>query len=483
MNLPGALVLAVSAEGYLEDPGAGQGHPRDHRPAAHRASRRRRLRGWCAGCPRASCCSPATPPTSGGTRPSSWPSATNWPRWSCGTSLPARTMWRSSRTSGVPAPDLPGSRLVTLAAAVVVAALLGNLLPPEPRLRLTPVPARAAGGLAGAAWDGAAARVVGRVRGAGRPRGVRIRPARARRARRRSPVPVRFVVSVRDGWTSGARGWGTRVRVLATRAGRQALRPTRGRWSSTSSAPVGLAQLPIPGTRWEGSGELIGDPRLPLKAGYLRVKTLLLLRRQPGGSPVDRLREAGVQALQESAGVDPTRLHAAGLAAALVLQRREGLQAGEVASMRRSGLVHLLSVSGPARGAGRGAGVGSAQPGGRASLGAALARDRGSGRILPARGRERSGSAGGDRRDRLPRGAPARAAPRAAAHGLGHRGGAGGAGAGSGPAARLRAVGVRDAGPGALDDAAGELPPRRFRSGSRRRSRSPWSPRRRRPRW
>jgi len=112
------------------------------------------------------------------------------------------------------------------------------------------------------------------------------------------------------------------------------------------SAPVGLAQLPIPGSRWEGSGELVGDPRLQLKTGYLRVKTLLLLRLQPGGSAVDRLREAGVQTLRKSAGVDPKKLHAAGLAAALVLQRRDGLQAGEVASMRRSGLVHLLSVSG-----------------------------------------------------------------------------------------------------------------------------------------
>jgi competence protein ComEC len=159
------------------------------------------------------------------------------------------------------------------------------------------------------------------------------------------PVPVRFVISVRDGWTGGVRGWGTRVRVQGLeRAGRRVAHPRE--MELFVSAPVGLAQLPASGSRWEGSGELVGDPRLRLKNGYLRVKTLLLLRPQPGGSLVDRLREAGVQALRESAGVDPTRLHAAGLAAALVLQRREDLQAGEVASMRRSGLVHLLSVSG-----------------------------------------------------------------------------------------------------------------------------------------
>ena len=253
-------------------------------------------------------------------------------------------MWRSWRTSGAPPPEPPGSRLVTLAAAVVVAALLGNPLPPDPRLGvpLSLLAVLAAWqGLRGTGrrllWWGACGALVGLAACAFAPRTPAGPGGR--------PVPVRFVVSVRDGWTAGARGWGTRVRVLGLeRAGRREAHPRE--MDLYVSAPVGLAQLPIPGTRWEGSGELVGDPRLQLKTGYLRVKTLLLLRPQPGGSPVDRLREAGVQTLRESAGVDPTKLHAAGLAAALVLQRREGLQAGEVASMRRSGLVHLLSVSG-----------------------------------------------------------------------------------------------------------------------------------------
>ena len=244
----------------------------------------------------------------------------------------------------MPARDLPGSRLVTLAVAVVAAALFGNLLPPEARFRFPLVLLAllaAWRGLRGhgqrLGWWAACGVLAGLAACAFAPRSP-TGPAG-------SPVPVRFIVSVRDGWVTGARGWGTRVRVLALeRAGRA--QPHSRELELYVTAPVGLAQLPSPGTRWEGSGELISDPRLPLKAGYLRVKTLLLLRRQPGGSPVDRLREAGVRALQASAGVDPTRLHAAGLAAALVLERREGLRAGEVASMRRSGLVHLLSVSG-----------------------------------------------------------------------------------------------------------------------------------------
>jgi competence protein ComEC len=253
-------------------------------------------------------------------------------------------MWRSSRISGAPAPDLPGSRLVTVAVAVVVAALFGNLLPPDPGFRfplLLLALLAAWRGLLGAGrrlgWWAACGVLVGLAACAFAPRAP-VGPAG-------KPVPVRFEVSIRDGWTNGTRGWGTRVQVLALeRAGWSLPHPRE--LELYVASPVGLAQLPRSGTRWEGSGELIGDPRLPLKAGYLRVKTLLLLRSRPGGSPVDRLREAGVRALQVSAGVDPARLHAAGLAAALVLERREGLQEGEVASMRRSGLVHLLSVSG-----------------------------------------------------------------------------------------------------------------------------------------
>jgi competence protein ComEC len=253
-------------------------------------------------------------------------------------------MSSSSPTSDVREPELTGSRLVTLAASVVVAALAGNLFPPDPAFRFPLVLlAVAAGwcGLRGAgerlAWWAACGALVGLAACAFAPRGPGGPSDKA--------VPVRFQVSVRDGWRSGARGWGTRVRVLALE--RSGVRQGHPREMELYvSAPVGLAQLPSPGTRWEGSGELIRDRDLPLKAGALRVKTLLLLRPHPGASPVDHLREGGVRALQASAGVDPVRLHAAGLAAALVLERREGLLEGEVASMRRSGLVHLLSVSG-----------------------------------------------------------------------------------------------------------------------------------------
>jgi competence protein ComEC len=253
-------------------------------------------------------------------------------------------MWRSSRTSGSATAEPPGSRLVTVAVAVVGAALVGNLSPPDPHFGL-PLAVlvlltgwrglRGAGARLG--WWAACGVLLGLAACAFAPRSAA--------GDRGKPVPVRFVISVRDGWRSGILGWGTRVRVNALeRAGAPLRHPHELQLYVTS--PAGLARLPKPGTRWEGSGELVPRPQFGLSPGYLRVKTLLLLRPRSGRSVVDRVREGGVQALQASAGVDPTRLHAAGLAAALVLQRRESLQAGELASMRRAGLVHLLSVSG-----------------------------------------------------------------------------------------------------------------------------------------
>jgi competence protein ComEC len=253
-------------------------------------------------------------------------------------------MWKSWRHFIAPPPEVPGSRLIALGASAVAAVALGNLAPPAPGWG---APLAAVASLA--AWRG----LVGEGRRSGWwvMAGVCLGLAACAFAARTPPglagkaVPVRFVVTVRDGWVSGVRGWGNRVRVeRLERQGRELARPREMELDVT--APVGLAELPAAGSRLEGSGELVFDRVLPLAAGRLRVKTLLLARGAAGGSRVDRVRDAGVRALEASAGTDVRRLRAAGLAAALVLQRQESLQEGEVASMRRSGLVHLLSVSG-----------------------------------------------------------------------------------------------------------------------------------------
>ncbi|MDD5562339.1 MAG: ComEC/Rec2 family competence protein [Thermoanaerobaculaceae bacterium] len=253
-------------------------------------------------------------------------------------------MWKSWRRLVAAPAEAPGSRLIALSASAVVAVVAGNFAPPAP---VWGVPLAVVAVLAG--WRGLAGE--GRrwgwwvTAGAGLGLAACAMAARTPAGLAGKSVPVRFAVTVRDGWVSGVRGWGNRVRVDRLEwQGRRLRRPREMQLFVT--APAGMALLPRAGAGLEGSGELVFDRTLPLAAGHLRVKTLLLVRPAGGGSRVDRIREAGVRALEAGAGTDVRRLRAAGLAAALVLQRMESLQEGEIASMRRSGLVHLLSVSG-----------------------------------------------------------------------------------------------------------------------------------------
>ncbi len=253
-------------------------------------------------------------------------------------------MWKSWRRFAAPSAEAPGARLVALGVATVVAVVAGNLAPPE---RALGAPLLVLSLLAG--WRG----LVGGARGTWWWTGCGLTVGLAACAfAPRTPAgyagktaPVRFEVGIRDGWVSGTRGWGTRVRVRRLEwAGGELARPREMNLYVT--APVGLAALPRAGSWVAGSGEIVFDRDLPLAAGHLRVKTLLLLRRMAERTPVDEVRDAGVRALQAGAGADPARLRAAALAAALALQRLEDVGEGEVASLRRSGLVHLLSVSG-----------------------------------------------------------------------------------------------------------------------------------------
>jgi competence protein ComEC len=253
-------------------------------------------------------------------------------------------MWKSWRHSIAAQPEAPGARLIALGASAVAAVALGNFAPPAAAWG---VPLAVVTLLA--AWRGLVGEG-GRL-GWWVIAGVGLGLAACAVAPRTPPgfagkaVPVRFVVTVRDGWVSTVRGWGNRVRVERLEwQGRALRRPHE--MGFYVAAPVGLAGLPRAGTRLEGCGELVFDRALPLAAGHLRVKTLLLVRIAAGGAAVDRVRDAGARALEAGAGSSVRRLRAAGLAAALVLQRQESLQEGEVDSMRRSGLVHLLSVSG-----------------------------------------------------------------------------------------------------------------------------------------
>ncbi|MFZ5788850.1 MAG: DNA internalization-related competence protein ComEC/Rec2 [Acidobacteriota bacterium] len=162
---------------------------------------------------------------------------------------------------------------------------------------------------------------------------------------RRGGLPVRFVATVRDGWTEGAYGWQNRVRLERVEAGPEVLRTVREVRVLVGGAGSPLA-LPEAGTRIEGTGEFVTRGRFPLERPSLRVKSPALVRQVEGRAVIDRWRQKGVELLERSAGVDARRLRAAGLAAALCLGRTEGLRRGEIQDLRRSGLAHLLAVSG-----------------------------------------------------------------------------------------------------------------------------------------
>jgi len=252
-------------------------------------------------------------------------------------------MPRSSPSSGASDAEREGGALVAASVAALATLLLANLAPPErawwPAL-LAAGAAAAACGLrrapGGRAWWALAGVCAGALAGALAPRA----PFPGART-----VPVRALIAVRDGWQAGALGWSTRVRLEEVTRGGEPLRCSREVWL-TLPADVRAPALPAPGSRWETAGELAYRARWPLRRPQLRVKSERLLRPLPGGDPVDLLREGGMRSLERAAGTDPELLRAAGLAAALVLGRTEAVASGEVDSLRRSGLAHLLAVSG-----------------------------------------------------------------------------------------------------------------------------------------
>lgn len=250
-------------------------------------------------------------------------------------------MSRSSPASARPG-SAPGSELITLALSSTVAVVAGNLLPPA-RGWGWPLVLCAGALLAFAllrrarAWWIAAGVCAGLAACAFAARVPRAADGRA--------LPVRFTVAIRDGWLETAQGFRTRARVEQLEW-RQAPLPHRREVELYLTGSVALAELPRPGTRWRGSGELAEAGRAPLAGGALRVKSLLLLQPLPTGAWLDSARERGVQKLETAAGVRPPLLRAAALASALMLGRREQLQEGEVLSLRRSGMAHLLAVAG-----------------------------------------------------------------------------------------------------------------------------------------
>ena len=235
--------------------------------------------------------------------------------------------------------DRPGSPLIAIAMAAVVGTLLGNVGPP---------PRGFAVGLAGLAalslFYALRREAVAWGLAGGLLAGLAV-TARAPRAPGPLPQPVRFVATIRDGWGADRFGWTTRVRIERLESGGV----TVGSWRElrmTVGGEVSREALPGAGVQVVGSGELRSRSPWPLAQPRLSVESHHLLTPAGVGSVVDVVREKAMRRLAAAAGEDPARRRAAGMAAALVLGRLDGLDASEARSLRDSGLGHLLAVSG-----------------------------------------------------------------------------------------------------------------------------------------
>jgi competence protein ComEC len=155
------------------------------------------------------------------------------------------------------------------------------------------------------------------------------------------PLVVRAGMTVLEGWTATRWGWRSRARVHhARRAGRELELPGRCRLEVRGSAVPDL--LPEPGSEVEGLVAVRGEAGSPL----LLASSPKLLQpvRDPHGLP--RLRDRLARTLLAAADVDVDRIRSAELAAAITLGRRDLLPDDRREGWRRSGLAHLLAVSG-----------------------------------------------------------------------------------------------------------------------------------------
>lgn len=235
-----------------------------------------------------------------------------------------------------------GGELVALAVAALLAALTCCWFPPEWGWRWWLVGAAAAAAMLGLwrerrRWWVAC----GLMSGAAAVTFAAPDPALVTAQR----LTVRFEATVRDGWAETAFGWRARVRLHAVAVHDRPLRHPR-EVTLTVGTSAAVISLPRPGTRVSGLGELKLLEEVVLRRPILTVKSPLLLSQVHPPRGLDALRDSGVAALLQAAGVDPGRIRAAGLASALVMGRREGLPEGEVVSLRLAGIGHILAVSG-----------------------------------------------------------------------------------------------------------------------------------------
>ncbi|MCG6949163.1 MAG: DNA internalization-related competence protein ComEC/Rec2 [Acidobacteria bacterium] len=152
---------------------------------------------------------------------------------------------------------------------------------------------------------------------------------------------IRATVVITEGWSDARWGRRTRARAVAASHGEDTIAlPNRCRLEVRGT--VDPMNLPPPGSEIEVLARVRGHSASPL----LVVSSHHLIQLTGRRSPLPALRNALARRLLVAAGTDPSRIRAAEMAAALALGRRDLVPTTVRDRWRRSGLAHVLAVSG-----------------------------------------------------------------------------------------------------------------------------------------
>jgi len=163
----------------------------------------------------------------------------------------------------------------------------------------------------------------------------------ARRLSALDNAALRVQATVMTGWTKAH--WGRRAHVAVSRASHRGHDVALPRSCTLEIRGGGaLTGLPTPGSTFDALALVRGTARRLVLV--VASRRLLHIEAPPHG--LHRMRQQLVQALLGAAGTNVIRIRSAELAAALALGRRDMVPAERRDLWRRSGLSHLLAVSG-----------------------------------------------------------------------------------------------------------------------------------------
>ncbi|MEX1311696.1 MAG: DNA internalization-related competence protein ComEC/Rec2, partial [Candidatus Sulfomarinibacteraceae bacterium] len=155
------------------------------------------------------------------------------------------------------------------------------------------------------------------------------------------PLWIRARLVVTEGWSHGRWGWRAPVSVLESSHESETV-PALRRCRLEIRGNLRPGDLPPPGTVIRALVSIRGSPSAPL----LVASSHRLIEPAGGRGLQASLRDNLAGRLLASAGTDVRRIRAAELAAALALGRRDLVPESRRDGWRRSGLAHVLAVSG-----------------------------------------------------------------------------------------------------------------------------------------